>query len=37
VLNSKGAVRVRGNFPGDTPLPPLLADFNASTPAHLVR
>jgi hypothetical protein len=37
VLNSKGAVQVRANFPGNTPLPPLLADFSATTSAHLVR
>jgi Flp pilus assembly protein TadG len=37
VLNSKGAVQVRANFPGDTPLPPLLADFRATASARLVR
>jgi hypothetical protein len=37
VLNSKGAVQVQANFPGDTPLPPLLADFNATASARLVR
>jgi hypothetical protein len=37
VLNSKGAVQVRANFPGETPLPPLLADFRATIAARLVR